>query len=390
MPNSTNMNLPIPVVGTTEAPDWATLTVSCFNLIDAHDHTTGNGVPITSGAININADLSFNDVYNLTGLRTTRFKTQGAPLSGGTDIGCIYVVNADMYYNDTAGNQVRITQGGGVAGSPGSITNLAAPASASWVSATSKFVWQADASTSADMDFGSWIARNDTASSFALTVQPPTLAGNSTITLPLAPSGSTKIMAMSTSGVITAPYTVDGSTITIAANIIGVPTGGITTTQIASATILTGNIAASTILGANIAATTIAASNIVNGTLTGTQMASDINLPGSNVEAGSLKVITSSTNASTGLKVIRGYVTSNGTVITAGEGFSTSRTGTGTYPITFTSAFASTPVITGMVFGAFGYFTLTALSASGCTIQLGNTSAVNADGSFHFVAIGPR
>lgn len=390
MPNSPNMNLPEPVVGTTPAPDWATLLVSCLDIIDGHSHTTGSGVPITPGAININSDLAFAS-NNASGLKASIYTAQSAPIAAtGIYLGCTYVSGVDLYFNDVNGNQVRITQSGGVAGSPGSITGLVSPASASFVGASGRFIWQSDANVSADMDFAAAIMRNTSASSFALTLQPPTLGANYSITLPALPA-SQKIMTMDASGVMAAPYTVDGSTIAIAANVLGVPTGGITTTQIAASTIVAANIAASTITTTQIASTTIVAGNIANSTLTGTQMSSSINLPGNAVQENGKNVMVSGSNASTSLALVRGSVASNGS-ITDGEGFTITKGGanSGQYTINISNTLASAPSLTGNAQTTDGRLIVGSRATSSVAIQMLNSAGSAADIGFNFILVGPR
>ncbi len=146
------MNLPVPVPGTDPGPDWATNVVADMYAIDAHNHSTGQGVPISPSGLNINDDLPLNG-NNLTLTRSVRFSTQASPLSDATDIGCLYESGVDLYYNDGAGNQVRVTQGGSVVGSPGSITGLpSGTASASFAGAT--FTWQSATNTPAAMVMG--------------------------------------------------------------------------------------------------------------------------------------------------------------------------------------------------------------------------------------------
>lgn len=198
---SANMGLSIPTVSVAPGPTWATLLDSCLTVIDAHTHNSGSGVQITSSGLNINADLTVGS-NNLTSIRSSRFTAQASPLALTTDLGCVYVSGVDLYYNDISGNQVRITQSGAVAGTPGSIANLVSPASASWVSASSSFVWQSAANTSAYMDCSSIIMRNLTASSNALTLQAPTLSSNYSITLPALPA-SDALMTIASTGIIT-------------------------------------------------------------------------------------------------------------------------------------------------------------------------------------------
>lgn len=264
---SPNMGLPVPGVGQTSGPQWATDVNSSLNIVDAHDHTSNNGVQITPLAININADLTFAS-YSATNLATAQFSIQP---SFPTSLGSLYVKGVDLYFNDESGNNIRITQSGGIAGSPGSIANLTSPASASYVALSGKFVWQQDSNVAASLDFQSAIFRNTGASSFGLTVRAPAgMAADYTITLPALPA-SQKIMAMGNDGSITAPFTVDNSTIEIASTVIQVKNSGITNSKILDATITGTKLVDATVTGGKIAASTI----------TGTNIDTSINLPGS-------------------------------------------------------------------------------------------------------------
>lgn len=234
---SPNMGLPVPQVGVTPGPAWATDINNSLNIIDAHDHTPGNGVAITPSAMNITSDLSFQD-NNLTLLRSSNYQPQSSPLSGASDLGSVYVSGVDLYYNDVNGNQVRITQGGSVTGATGSITGLVAPASASYSAGTETFVWQSDVNKAANMDARSYILRNSSLSSNGITLQAPTLSSDYSITLPLLPA-ATNFMLMDVSGNITAPWHMDNATIGVVANIMKVLDQGITATQIANGTITT-------------------------------------------------------------------------------------------------------------------------------------------------------
>lgn len=235
---SPNMNLPVPSVGVTSGPQYAADVNACLSLIDTHNHTAGSGVAVPSDGLDINADLTFGD-NRATDLSFVRFTPTATDESGSADLATLYVVDIDLYYRDADGVAVRITQNGSLSGTPGSIANLVSPASAAYVSLTEKFVWQSAINTPADMDFRSAIFRNDVDSGYGMTVEAPTLAADTSITLPARPSGATKIVSMTTAGVLTAGYTVDDSTLEISSNVIREKDGGTTNAKLANMAALT-------------------------------------------------------------------------------------------------------------------------------------------------------
>lgn len=217
---SPNMSLILPGVGQTLGPQYATDLNNSLTIIDGHNHTAGYGVPVPSSGLNINADLSMNN-SNLIAIKSLRMTPQSI-LAGPSDLDCLFVNGVDLYYNDGVGNHVRITQSGGVAGSPGSISNLTSPASATYVAGSSTFVWQSAANTPANMDNASIILRNLVANSFGVTLNPPNaMASNYNLTLPTLPPGQ-QIMTLDASGNMAAPYTVDNVTLAIVSNVIQV------------------------------------------------------------------------------------------------------------------------------------------------------------------------
>ncbi len=196
---SPNMGLAVPTVGVDPGPDWANNLNADLTVLDSHNHAPGSGVQINPNGININQDLPFNN-NNATLLRSVRFNPQSTTLALITDIGCLYETGVDLYYNDGNGNQIRITQSGGIAGTPGSIGGLVPPASVTYVSVDKTFVFQSAASTPANIDVASIILRNLVANSKGLTLSPPNaMANDYTITLPALPS-TTSVLTMDTSG----------------------------------------------------------------------------------------------------------------------------------------------------------------------------------------------
>lgn len=350
---SPNMSLPIPTVGVDAGPDYANNLNASLTLLDQHDHSPGRGVTVPSSGININADLPFNG-SNATTLRAARFLSQTMPITATPpDLLEIYVSGVDLYYNDGNGNQVRLTQSGGVAGSPGSISNLVPPASASYNAGSQTFVWESNALTAANMDMGSITLRDLTASSNGITISAPgALAADYTLTLMSALPVATSFVQVASTGNVTANITPDNSTIEVNSNQLRVVPGSISTTQIANNT----------------------------------------SLPGTAVQEQGKNIVVSSTNATTSLAMIRGAVAANGT-INVGEGFTVNHSGTGVYVITFTNAFASNPVVVACLRGtaASGDFVqLASFSTTACQINVIDNSVSPIDEPFTFIAIGPR
>lgn len=267
-----NMNINTPVVGTTTGPQYATDLNNCFLTVDAHDHSTGNGVPITPAGLNISSDLSFlnNDATNL---RSTRFQIQSSALADASDLNCLYVTGVDLYYNDGNGNQIQLTQSGSIAGTSGSISGLSSPASATYVSGSQTFVWQSDALTPANMDAGSVIFRNISASSYGITVSPPTLTSNYNLTLPALPV-SQKIMTLDNTGAISAPYSIDNSTLEISSNVIQIKDSGVTTAKINNSAVTTAKINDSAVTTAKINDSAVTTAKINDGAVTQAKLAS--------------------------------------------------------------------------------------------------------------------
>lgn len=195
-----NMNLPIPSVSVTDGPQYATDNNSCFTLIDAHDHTSGNGVPITPSGISINADLPYNG-YSLTLVKKVGLSSQSAAITGTNFLSN---VGGNLYFNDGSGNQIPITSAGGVAGSPGSIGSLAAPASATYSAGSKLFTWLADSAKSAAMDNGAvTIRETNVASAKGVTIASASgLAADYQLTLPAAVPASTQYVTSTSSGVL--------------------------------------------------------------------------------------------------------------------------------------------------------------------------------------------
>lgn len=288
---SPNMNLPVPIVGQELGPQWATDINNSLSIIDAHTHSAGSGVQINPAGLNINSDLTFSD-NNATQLRSSRYQPQSALLSLPADIGAVYVSGVDLYFNDVNGTQIRLTQSGSIVGTAGSITGLVPPASVTYSSISETFVFQSDVVTPANLDAASVTIRDLVASSHGVTLEAPVALGSDySLVLPTLP-GALSLMTLDAAGNM-GTVTPDNSTIQFNSGTLRVVPGGITTTQIAAATILGSNIAAATITSSNIAAATITGSNIAATTVGPTNLTT-FNFSGPSASSGGFSTASAS------------------------------------------------------------------------------------------------
>lgn len=229
------MSMPVPVPTVQVGPQWATDINSCLTILDQHTHSSGSGQQITPAGISINQDLPYYN-NNATLVRSLRFQAQPTPISQPTDLRCLYASSADLYYNDSAGNQVRITQNGGIAGTPGSITNLVSPASVAYISGSQTFVFQSSTATPANIDVGAITIREIVANSKGITLAPPAgLANNYSLAFPATlPSTGSQIVSSDSAGNLSfvSNYGVDNSTIQLQLNSLSVKDRGITTAKL--------------------------------------------------------------------------------------------------------------------------------------------------------------
>lgn len=342
--NTSNMNLVLPTIAVDSGLAWEQAMNANSAIIDQHNHSLGSGAQIGSGGVVVDSDFAFNN-NNAISLQSVRFQQQTVALAGAEDLSCLYSTTGagNLYYNDGAGNQIQITSGGLVNATASGISS--GTATASFVG--SVLVVNAASNTPANVQCASVLIGNTGVSgSKFVTLNPqPAMGSNYSLTLPSV-QAATGFMVLDTSGNMGAPIPV---------------TAG----------------------------------------LAGSNMANNINLPGKYVEAGGLAVVVSNTNPATnGLAIVRGAFTMSGTnpVNITGEGFSVTRTGTGTYTVAYTTAFNDSPAVTTTLYngsgasskalaytGASSGFTLYCTdAATGAAADLPNGTGAS------FIAIGMR
>lgn len=136
MPVTPNMNITTPVEGGS-ADVWDVILNDGFDVIDAHDHSTGKGVrvPFATG-VTISADTPWNSggvYYAITGIKALDF--QPRPTTDMTSYaGALFLNSADneLYWRTTGGTNVKLTAGtsinaaliGGIGGDYASVSAL--------------------------------------------------------------------------------------------------------------------------------------------------------------------------------------------------------------------------------------------------------------------------
>jgi hypothetical protein len=175
---TTYMNLTLPTVDSTIGPTWANQLNTAITAIDAHDHSSGKGVPIPVAGININADLDMNN-YSLSSLGSATFISLDAVLS---TVNSLYVKSGDLYFTDSAGNAVRLTASGAInTGSVGGIGGdyVSASASLYYTDSTKKYTFVDSAAALAPVEMG------------AITASTLTVSGASTLSGATSFTGNT-------------------------------------------------------------------------------------------------------------------------------------------------------------------------------------------------------
>lgn len=406
---SSNMSLPVPIVGVDPGPDWAQNYNSCLSVLDQHNHSPGSGVQITQSGISLSANattfdsLNFN-VSNVAGLRSAKFVNQASTLGLATDVGSLYESGSNLYFNNGAGVPVQITSGNSIVGTAGSISGLpSGTASASYSGGT--FIFQSATSTPGALNVGPITIGQQVASPQEVTIQSPnSLASSYSLTFPMALPGATSFLFLDSSGNLSASNTT---------SIMLTLTGGLSVTggaTIDSLTITGPFIAQDYIqLGSggpflqNVGSTIIETSAVqfyLNSSVGAAALDGSFGLRALGIKTdlgtATFPIVVSAAPSSGGLMIVRGTVATGASSLASGEGATVSyNSGTQHYTVTFTTAFADTPAVTvtphvpsGSEFFSTG--AVISLSASSFTCAAGGNGAGFVTSGFSFIAIGQR
>lgn len=348
------MDLILPVPTEEPGPEWATELNTAFGSVDSHNHTTGYGAQVPTAGLNINADLTFNS-YNATQLRSARFNNQSSALVLAADINSVYVAGGNLYYNNASGTSIQLTAGSALnAASIGGIGGDYATSTASvfYTAASVTFSFTSNTNTPANINAGSIIIREPAASSNAITLKSPvSLASGYDITLPTALPASTRVLSMTSAGVLA-----------------------------------TGT--AGTIIAADLATDSVTTSKIMDSNVTSAKIQASVNLTGTPTSVGK-NIVVSNTNAAASLAIVRGTVDAAGS-LTGGEGFSIVHSSTGIYTLNFTSAFVDTPVAVVSAVQAAVVCTTQNLSTLAVQIRTYDNLFALSDAAFSVIIIGQR
>jgi hypothetical protein len=267
------MSLVLPIPGLELGPQYAIELDTALTVIDQHNHTSGQGLPIPTAALDINADLSFNE-FNLTNIRGSIFNNYGSPLSLVTDKNIVYVSSGELFFNNAAGQQTQITLNGAVdTSNSGNIQGMAGTnASVVYTNINGTFSFYSNTGIPASMDFGPIYIGNTTSTTNKVGLLQnggQTSSYNFIMPASLPSTTATWLLSTDSSGQISTKTWLNGATITFASvgsPLIVTPNSlsdaqiipqGITAASINNGTITSTQIASSTILGSNIVPQTL-------------------------------------------------------------------------------------------------------------------------------------
>lgn len=194
---------------------WGTIYLNGdMDLLDAHDHTTGKGAPVKSGALRIDGDVQWNyggSYFAILQARALGLKPVAASSVAG-DANVLYVdsgASNNLYFKNQGGAAVRITSGNNlditlVGGIVGDYTSAGAEVAFASIDDTYTFKQEGSPRPWAKMRCGD-IDLYEAAATIANRIRlrsPAALAASYELVMPTALAASTKYLSVSPAGVL--------------------------------------------------------------------------------------------------------------------------------------------------------------------------------------------
>ena len=110
---TTFMNLVLPTPGERLGPTWATDINTALTRIDQHDHSS-IGKKLGVAALTIDADLDFSpgtSDYATLNKKYSGFTNNSGTLASASFPASIFVTGGNLFYNNSTGGQVQLTDG---------------------------------------------------------------------------------------------------------------------------------------------------------------------------------------------------------------------------------------------------------------------------------------
>lgn len=198
-----NMGIIEPALGG-DSGSWDDKLNAALRLIDAHDHTSGKGIPVPAAGIDIDSDLSFHG-FTISALGKIDFQAITAPVSGSKSL-FVNTSDNELYWRTNGGVNVKLTSGssintslvGGILGDYTSVGAILA-----YDDANDRYTFKQQSSNPwAGIASGAiQLFETGTTESVYIRIKvPAALAGSYDITLPAALPGSQSIVQIDSAG----------------------------------------------------------------------------------------------------------------------------------------------------------------------------------------------